>query len=84
MVSGERLYFTHPEDFLTLEEWHILLKAAQSTREVALLWLIAGCGLRVSNVAAWKVSHLDGAGGCLQVVKGKGVSGAHLFSPSLS
>ena len=51
----------HPEDFLSLEEWHCLLKATQSTREAALLWLLGGAGLRVSEVAALKVEHLDGA-----------------------
>jgi integrase/recombinase XerD len=62
----------HPEDFLSLEEWHGLLKAAQSPREAALLWLLGGAGLRVSEVAALKVEHLDGAGGYLHVVNGKG------------
>lgn len=61
----------HPEDFLSLEEWHKLLSTAPTTREKALLWLMAGCGLRVSEVAALKVEHLDGAGGYLQVVNGK-------------
>jgi site-specific recombinase XerC len=31
------------------------------------------CGLRVSEVAALKVEHLDGAGGYLHVVNGKDV-----------
>jgi integrase len=62
----------HPEDFLTLEEWHRLLAATPASRDAALLWLMAGCGLRVSEVAALKVEHLDGAGGYLHVVNGKG------------
>jgi integrase/recombinase XerD len=62
----------HPEDFLSIEEWHRLLATAPTTREEALLWLMAGCGLRVSEVAALKVEHLDGAGGYLHVVNGKG------------
>ena len=62
----------HPEDFLTLEEWHALLKAAQTTREAALVWLLGGAGLRVSEVAALKVEHVDGAAGYLHVVDGKG------------
>jgi len=53
----------HPEDFLSLDEWHRLLAAAPTPREAALLWLMAGCGLRVSEVAALKVEHLDGPGG---------------------
>jgi integrase/recombinase XerD len=62
----------HPEDFLSLEEWHSLLRAAQSPREAALLWLLGGAGLRVSEVAALKVEHVDGTGGYLHVVNGKG------------
>jgi len=62
----------HPEDFLTIEEWHGLLKATQSPREIAILWLLGGAGLRVSEVAALKVEHLDSAGGYLHVVDGKG------------
>jgi hypothetical protein len=30
----------HPEDFLTLEEWHRLLAAAPTPRDAALLWLM--------------------------------------------
>jgi integrase len=55
----------HPEDFLTLEEWHRLLATTTTSREAALL-----C---VSEVAALKVEHLDGSGGYLHVVNGKGV-----------
>jgi integrase/recombinase XerD len=62
----------HPEDFLSLEEWHGLLKVVQSPREAALLWLLRGAGLRVSEVATLKVEHLDGPGGYLHVVNGKG------------
>jgi integrase/recombinase XerD len=62
----------HPEDFISLDEWHRLLAAAPSRREAALLWLMAGCGLRVSEVAALKVEHLDSTGGYLHVVDGKG------------
>jgi integrase len=49
----------HPEDFLTLDEWHALLKAAQSTRETAILWLLGGAGLHASEVAALKVEHIE-------------------------
>jgi integrase len=52
----------HPEDFLSLEEWHRLLAAAPKKREKALLWLMAGCGLRVSEAVTLKVEHLDNAG----------------------
>jgi integrase len=62
----------HPEDFLSLEEWHSLLKAASAPREAALLWLLGGVGLRVSEVAALQIEHLDGAGGYVHVANGKG------------
>lgn len=62
----------HPEDFLTLDEWHALLKAAQSIREAAILWLLGGAGLRVSEVAELKAEHIDGPGGYLHVIDGKG------------
>jgi len=62
----------HPEDFLSLDEWHRLLAAAPAPRDAALLWLMAGCGLRVSEVAVLKVEHLDSPGGYLHVVNGKG------------
>jgi integrase len=68
----------HPEDFLTLEEWHRLLAAAPNLRDAALLWLMAGCGLRVSEVAALKCEHLDGPGGYLHVVVGKGRKAAYV------
>lgn len=62
----------HPEDFLSLDEWHRLLAASPTPREAALLWLMAGCGLRVSEVATLKIEHLDRADGYLHVVNGKG------------
>ena len=71
----------HPEDFLSLDEWHGLLKAAQSTREAAILWLLGGAGLRVSEVASLKVEHLDGPGGYLHVVNGKGGKQRTSFLP---
>jgi len=62
----------HPEDFLTIEEWHRLLAAAPSQREAAIFWLMAGCGLRVSEVASLRIEHIDRAGGFLYIVNGKG------------
>jgi integrase len=53
----------HPEDFLSLEEWHTLMKATQSAREAALLWLLGGTGLHVSEAAKLNVEHLDKARG---------------------
>ena len=48
------------------------VEGLQSPREAALLWLLGGAGLRVSEVASLKVEHLDGSGGYLHVVDGKG------------
>lgn len=62
----------HPEDFLSLDEWHTLLKAKQSPWETAILEILGGAGLCVSEVAALKVEHLDGTGGYLHIVNGKG------------
>lgn len=62
----------HPEDFLSLEEWHGLLKAAPTHREASLLWLLGGVGLRVSEAAALRVEHIDKDAGYLHVVGGKG------------
>jgi len=62
----------HPEDFLSVEEWHRLLGAAPSNREAAMFWLMAGCGLRVSEVASLRVEQIDRAGGFLYIVNGKG------------
>ncbi len=61
----------HPEDVLSLEEWHCLLATSPTQRGTALLWLMAGCGFRVSEVAALKIEHVDSAGGYLHVVNGK-------------
>lgn len=62
----------HPEDFLSLDEWHKLLTVTTTPRDAALLWLMAGCGLRVSEVAALKVEHIADAGKYLYIVNGKG------------
>ena len=62
----------HPEDFLSLEEWHILLETASTPREIALLWLLGGVGVRVSEATTLKIEHLDQAGGFIHVVDGKG------------
>ena len=62
----------HPEDFLSLDEWHRLLVVASTPREASLLWLMAGCGLRVSEVTALKIEHIDSVGGYIHIVNGKG------------
>jgi integrase/recombinase XerD len=62
----------HPEDFLSIDEWHRLLAAVPTRREAALLWLMAGCGLRISEAAALKVEHVDSVGEYIHIVNGKG------------
>lgn len=56
-----------PEDFLTPEEFHQLLVACEDSREIALLMLMAGVGLRVSEVAAMKIEDLRPEEGYLYV-----------------
>lgn len=49
-----------------------MLAEAPTSREMALLWLMAGSGLRVSEVAALRVEHLDHDGGYIHIVNDKG------------
>lgn len=56
-----------PEDFLTPEEFHQLLAACEDSREIALLMLMAGVGLRVSEVAAMKIEDLRPQDGYLYI-----------------
>lgn len=56
-----------PEDFLSPEEFHQLLVACKNSRESALLMLMAGVGLRVSEVAALRIEDLKPQDGYLYV-----------------
>lgn len=56
-----------PEDFLTPEEFHQLLAACEDPRENTLLLLMAGVGLRVSEVAALKIEDLKPQDGYLYI-----------------
>lgn len=56
-----------PEDFLSPEEFHQLLAACEDSRENALLMLLAGVGLRVSEVAALKIEDTRPQDGYLYV-----------------
>lgn len=64
-----------PEDFLTPEEFHQLLVACEDSRENALLMLMAGVGLRVSEASALRIEDLKLQDGYLyirpEVGKGK-------------
>lgn len=62
----------HAEDFLTPAEFAHLLNSARDSRERALLLLLGGCGLRVSEVACLRIEHIDTDDGYLYVVGGKG------------
>jgi integrase len=74
----------HPEEFLTLDEWHSLLAAAPTPRDAALLWLMAGCGLRVSEVAALKVEHWLAQEDTCTSWKGRVVNSAPPYYPGRS
>jgi integrase/recombinase XerD len=62
----------HPEDFLSLKEWHELLNAASTPRETTLLWLMGGTGMRISEICSLKVEHIDREGGYVHITHGKG------------
>lgn len=64
--------YMHAEDFLSIEEWRRLLAAAPFAREIAMLWLLGGCGMRVSEVAMLRIEHIDRASGFIYITKGKG------------
>ena len=49
----------HPEDFLSPTEFGQLIAACRTSREKALLFLLGGVGLRVSEVAGLEISDLD-------------------------
>jgi integrase/recombinase XerD len=56
-----------PEDFLTPDEFHQLLVACGNAREMALLMLMAGVGLRVSEAAALRIEDLKPQDGYLYI-----------------
>jgi len=61
-----------PSDFLTKEQFQTLLKAARTKKERAILLLLGGCGLRVSEVTALRVEDIDPENGFIYVRHGKG------------
>lgn len=69
MSKGETM---HVEDFLSKDEFQRLLAACKTDREAALLRLMAGAGLRVSELASLKVEHIDAAHRYIYVKNGKG------------
>jgi integrase/recombinase XerD len=62
----------HPEDFLTPEEFKQLLAHARTPRETALLRLLGGVGLRVSEVASLRAEHVAPKDGYIYISQGKG------------
>ena len=62
----------HPEDFLTPEEFKQLLAHARTPRETALLRLLGGVGLRVSEVASLKKEHINQLEGYIFISQAKG------------
>jgi integrase/recombinase XerD len=56
-----------PEKFLTHAEFNVLLKAAKDDRERCILLLLAGAGLRVSEMTQIKAEDVDFSKGYLHV-----------------
>jgi integrase len=56
-----------PEKFLTHAEFNALLKAAQDDRERCILLLLAGAGLRVSEMTQIRAEDIDFSKGYLHV-----------------
>ena len=48
-----------PSDFLTREEFQKLLSAARTLKERAILSILGGCGLRVSELTALRVEDIE-------------------------
>lgn len=59
-------------DVPTRDEVRRLLEVASSVRDRAFLSLAYGTGMRVSELVALEVQHIDSAAGLIRVVKGKG------------
>lgn len=71
-------------ELLTRREVSLLLSSVSNPKHRALLTLCYGCGLRVSEVVAVKVRHLDGERRLLRVEQGKGAKDRSVIvSPTL-
>ena len=71
-------------ELLTRQEVRRLLAATRNLKHRTLLELCYGCGLRVSELVAVKVRHLDGERHLLRVEQGKGAKDrAVIMSPTL-
>lgn len=46
------------ENFVTASEFNALLDAAKDSREKALLWMLAGIGLRIGETVASRAEHI--------------------------
>lgn len=62
-----KLLVMRPEDFLSPEEFHRLLASCGNAREHALLMLMAGVGLRVSEAADLRIEDLKPQDGYLYI-----------------
>jgi integrase/recombinase XerD len=74
--------YMHPEDFLSRQEFKRLLFAARTDRERAILMLLGGCGLRISEVAALRAEHVSPEDGFIYVVNGKGHKDRTVVAPA--
>ena len=54
------------------QEYHLILNAADTLRDKLLLRILLATGMRVSEVEALNISHIDQTNNTVKVVKGKG------------
>lgn len=57
----------HPEDFLSPDEFQQLLASCRTSRERALLYVLGGVGLRVSEAAGLEIPDLDVSTGYIYI-----------------
>jgi len=68
-------------ELLTRTEIAGLLRATKTPKEHALLSTCYGCGLRVAELVALKVVHIDGERQVLRIVQGKGAKDRNVTLP---
>ena len=61
-----------PEEFLSMEEFKLLLDVCKDEREKSILLLLGGVGLRAAELVNIRVDDIDLAKGFLYVTRGKG------------
>lgn len=59
-------------EYITPDEAQRLLQACSNVKHKAIIMLLYGCGLRVSEVINLKPSHIDSSRMVIQIIQGKG------------